>query len=92
MFGKRKKHTVEQPEMAKVRRRMGILQTPDLLDTTEAQLYDVGRALSEYRKSGDPMWIGYAIGAAEVLSLGLSTISARIDGAGSPSRQPASAG
>lgn len=74
-----KKATKRPPstEDANLTRRIQALRDGELLDQAEPMLYDIGRAMSEYRKSGDLMWIGYAQEATLILGACLNEMADR---------------
>lgn len=62
---------------SKMVRRIRALPTHDLIPWGETCLYEAGRALSEYRKSGDPAYMADAELASQTLSLIVAEVRGR---------------
>lgn len=67
----------DTPAPSKLARRIQALPTSELIPWAETCLYDAGRCLSEYRKSGEAFWLTDAEQATDTLHLLVSEIKGR---------------
>ena len=76
-FFKKNKKTWDKPFSEKVARRVSKLNTAEMEGWVDQSLYDIGRTLSLYQKSRDPIYLDELLLGAEALHAIVNEINKR---------------